>query len=112
MCVVCESVCMCVCVYAYTCMWLCAFVSVCVCARVWQPLCLLHRQPPLQHPDYEQGCNTAVEISSKPALQMDTAISGPTAELAEFQGSRAVLLRHPFNVASSGTTLSEVIITH
>ena len=111
---ICVYVCVRVCVCVYVCVYMCVCgcVCECVCAHVWQPLCLLHHQPPLQHHDYEQGHNTAVEIFSKPTLRMDTLISAPTAELAEFRGSRAVLLRHPCNVASSGTTLSEVIITH
>lgn len=92
-------VCVYVCVYVYVVVCMCECVCVCTCMAAPLP------SPPsaTSATPYEQGCNTAVEIFSKPALRMDTLISGLTAELAEFQGSRAVLLRHPFNVASSGT---------
>ena len=55
------------CVYVSVCV--CVYVCVCVCGK---PLCLLH-QPPLLHPDSQQGWRTAIETFSKPALQMDTS---------------------------------------
>lgn len=88
------------------CVWGVVNMSVYECVCLWQPLCLLHHQPPLQHPDSHQGQSTATETFSKPALQTDTLISAPTAGLAEFQGSRTILLRCPFSAASSGPPVS------
>ena len=104
---------MCVYVWGVVSMYVyeCVYVSVCVCVCVWQA--------PLPAPSTTSATprlSTRVEHSHRDLQQACPSdgylISTPTAGLAEFQGSRTILLRCPFNTASSGPPLSEVVITH